>query len=373
MKMKKYMASSMPEVMKKVRAELGPQAVILQSKTVYKGGVFGLFKKKNIEVVAAIDPYAGTGERTPDVIKPAPAFIQQPAPLPADFKKEMQEMKQMIRQLKESKQAAFLYPDVLQPVLKQLKKQGLSEELRQMTADYLLAKWKEERSETANVKVCEWTIEFLTECLSPCLTVNDASAKYIYLLGPTGVGKTTTIAKLASKKVLDEEKKVAFVTTDTYRIAAIEQLKTYAGLLDAPFKVAYSRSDMEEAFQSLAKYDFVFIDTAGHNYREKKYVDDLQNLMLKKNGQSLYYLVLSAASKQEDLEEVINNFTTIQLDGFIFTKVDETKTKGTILNLMYTYKVGTAFITNGQNVPDDLEETMTKSIIQSLFEGKFDE
>ncbi|WP_018392366.1 flagellar biosynthesis protein FlhF [Bacillus sp. 37MA] len=372
MKMKKYMASSMPEVMKKVRAELGPQAVILQSKTVYTGGVFGLFKKKNIEVVAAIDPYIEAVEKTPDV-KSAPASIQQPPPLPADFKKEMLEMKQMIRQLKESKQADFLYPDVLQPVLEQLKRQGLSDELRQMAAEYLLTKWQEERSETTSVKVRKWTIEFLTECLSPCRTVNEETAKYIYLLGPTGVGKTTTIAKLASQKVLDEEKKVAFVTTDTYRIAAIEQLKTYASLLNVPFKVAYSRSDMEEAFHSLTKYDVIFIDTAGRNYREKKYVDDLQNLMSKKKGESLTYLVLSAASKQEDLEEVIHNFTTVQVDGFIFTKVDETKTKGTILNLMYNYKVGTTFITNGQNVPDDLQKTTTISIIQSLFEGTCDE
>ncbi|OKL37121.1 flagellar biosynthesis protein FlhF [Domibacillus mangrovi] len=372
MKIKKYRAPSMPAVMKKVRAELGPQAVILQSKTVYIGGVFGLFKKKNIEVVAAIDPYIETVEKKLDA-KPASAFIQQPPPLPTEFKKEMLEMKQMIRQLKESKQADFLYPDALRPILEQLKTQGLSDELYQMTAEYLLIKWKEERSEATIVNVRRWTIEFLTECLSPCLTVNEEMAKYIYLLGPTGVGKTTTIAKLASQKVLDEEKKVAFVTTDTYRIGAIEQLKTYASLLNVPFKVAYSRSDMEEAFHSLVKYDVLFIDTAGRNYREKKYVDDLQSMMLKKNGESRSYLVLSAASKQEDLEEVIHNFTTVQIDGFIFTKVDETKTKGTIVNLMYTYKVGTIFIANGQNVPDDIKKTMTIDIVQSLFEGARDE
>lgn len=372
MKMKKYMAASMPEVMKKVRADLGPQAVILQSKTVYTGGVFGLFKKKNIEVVAAIDPYIGTVEKTIDG-KSAPLSIQQPSPPPANLNKEMLEMKQMIQQLKELNQPHFLYPDAFQPVLKQLNRQGLSDELCQRTAKHLLIKWKEERSETTSVKVQEWTIEFLTECLSTCRTVTEDTATYIYLFGPTGVGKTTTIAKLASQKVLDEERKVAFVTTDTYRIAAIEQLKTYASLLNIPFKVVYSRSDMEEAFHSFTNYHVIFIDTAGRNYREKKYVDDLRDLMLRKNGESLSYLVLSAASKQADLEEVIDNFKTVQFDGFIFTKVDETKTKGTIVNLMYNYKVGTVYISNGQNVPEDIEKTTIKSIIKSLFESTSDE
>ncbi|OLN22772.1 flagellar biosynthesis protein FlhF [Domibacillus antri] len=367
MKMKKYMAPSMPEVMKKVRAELGPQAVILQSKTVYKGGVLGLFRKKNIEVVAAIDPNAEMIERTIER-KPEPVTIKQHTPLSDELKKDMQEMKQMIRQLKETKQADFLYPEPLQPVLEQLKRQGLSEELLQLTGDHLLEKWREERHRADDRKVRDWAIECLIDCLSSCRTAGPEPAKYIHLLGPTGVGKTTTLAKLASKKVLEKGEKVAFITTDTYRIAAIEQLKTYAGLLDAPFKIAYSRSDMEKAFADLADYDVVFIDTAGRNYREKQYVEDLQALMLKKTVQSLYYLVLSAASKQEDLEEVIENFTSIQLDGFIFTKVDETKTKGTIVNLMYTYKVGISFIANGQNVPDDLSETTPERIIQSLFE-----
>ncbi|OMP68620.1 flagellar biosynthesis protein FlhF [Domibacillus epiphyticus] len=367
MKMKKFMAPSMPEVMKKVRAELGPQAVILQSKTVYKGGMFGLFKKKNIEVVAAIDPYAETFERTAEA-KPAPITVNQPAQVSSELRNEMLEVKQMIRQLKEAKPADFLYPDALQPVLDHLKRQGLSAELWQMTADHLLAKWKEERSEADNSKVRDWAVNFLNERLSLCRTVSNEGAKYFHLLGPTGVGKTTTLAKLASKKVLENGKRVAFITTDTYRIAAIEQLKTYAGLLDAPFKVAYSRNDMEEAFANLSKYDVLFIDTAGRNYREKQYVEDLQKMMTKKTEQSLYYLVLSAASKQEDLEEVIDNFTSIQLDGFIFTKLDETKTKGTIINLMYTYKVGTHFITNGQNVPDDLAEITPEMIIESLFE-----
>ena len=122
------------------------------------------------------------------------------------------------------------------------------------------------------------------------------SKKYINVLGPTGVGKTTTIAKMAARAVLEKKKKVGFITTDTYRIAAIEQLKTYAGLLQAPMEIVYNEQDLQEAMRKFENLDVVFIDTAGRNYKEAKFVQDLQKLIdFEENTET--FLVLSTTSK----------------------------------------------------------------------------
>jgi flagellar biosynthesis protein FlhF len=366
MKVKKYRASSMPEVMKKVRAELGAQAVILQSKTVYSGGFLGLFKKKNIEVVAAVDPNAALVTEMPDTVRP-PVEQKPVLTMPAELKSEMNNMKKMIQELQKSASSSVLYPDAMKSVMDQLERQGILRELRDQTASYLLEKWNVEKAAVTEQQTKEWAFDYLKNCLPSINPNQKKTVKYFYLLGPTGVGKTTTIAKLASKQVLEENKKVAFITMDTYRIAAIEQLKTYAGLLNAPMNVAYSEEDMKQAIREFDSFESVFIDTAGRNYLEGQYVADLQPFIRQRIKESAYFLVLSAAAKEEDLHEIIKNFSSVKMDGFIFTKVDETKTKGLIINLMYTYKVGTSYITNGQNVPDDLIESSNDILIECLF------
>src|SRR5690606_1884729 len=139
--------------------------------------------------------------------------------------------------------------------------------------------------------------------------------KFINFVGPTGVGKTTTIAKLAAQAVLKENKKVAFITTDTYRIAAIDQLKTYAELLQVPLEIIYEDKDFSIAIEKFRNYDLVFIDTAGRNYRDKKYIDDLKKLFGKKNAIHTY-LVLSLSMKEEDMFTVAENFLDFHFDQF---------------------------------------------------------
>ncbi|WNS79711.1 flagellar biosynthesis protein FlhF [Domibacillus sp. DTU_2020_1001157_1_SI_ALB_TIR_016] len=367
MRVKKYLAPSMPEVMKKVRAELGAQAVILQSRTVYSGGIFGLFKKKNIEVVAAIDSAPAAVPAQPEVKRPA--LQEKPASIvPEELKNEMNDMKKMIRDLQKSTASSALYPDMLQPAIDQLSRHGIAKEWIDQTASCLFEKWHTEKEAATARQIREWTLLYLKSCLPDSGSLNKAGVKFSYLLGPTGVGKTTTIAKLASKQVLDFNRKVAFITTDTYRIAAIEQLKTYSGLLNAPMKVAYSREDMNQCMQELSSADAVFIDTAGRNYLDGQYVADLRSLIMQRPEESAYFLVLSATAKEEDLHAIIQNFSSLRIDGFIFTKVDETKTKGALLNLMYTYKRHTAFVSNGQNVPDDLIKLSTEQLVDYIFE-----
>jgi flagellar biosynthesis protein FlhF len=176
--------------------------------------------------------------------------------------------------------------------------------------------------------------------------------KYVNVIGPTGVGKTTTLAKIAADCILKHQKKVAFITTDTYRIAAIEQLKTYAQILNIPIEVCYSLKDFHAAAKKFASYDVVLIDTAGRNFRNKQYVDDLVNVL--DFGMDLEtYLVFALTSKQKDMEDIFRQFSTIKIDKFIFTKADETSVYGSMINLTDKFNIGVAYITTGQNVPDD--------------------
>ena len=192
--------------------------------------------------------------------------------------------------------------------------------------------------------------------------------KYVNVLGPTGVGKTTTIAKIAARALLEHKKKVGFITTDTYRIAAIEQLRTYANLLQAPVEVVYDKQDFKEAIAKMKDLDVVFIDTAGRNYKESKYVDDVKNLIdFDLDMES--YLVLSVTSKEEDMKTIVDKFTSFPIGKFIFTKVDETSSVGPIFNLMKQYGKGVAYYTDGQEVPEDISEATLKKLIDLLLAG----
>ena len=193
--------------------------------------------------------------------------------------------------------------------------------------------------------------------------------KYINVLGPTGVGKTTTIAKMAARSVLEKKKKIGFITTDTYRIAAIEQLKTYAGLLQAPVEIVYNAEDYKKAIEKLDYLDIIFIDTAGRNYKEAKYVNDLQQL-INFNEQAQSFLVVSLTAKERDIESIIEQFDKIPIEKFIFTKLDETNSIGTMFNLMIKYKKGLAYYTNGQEVPEDIEQADLEKLFELFFQGE---
>ncbi len=193
--------------------------------------------------------------------------------------------------------------------------------------------------------------------------------KYIHLIGPTGVGKTTTIAKVAASLV-QSGKRIAFMTTDTYRIGAVEQLKTYADILQVPLEVCYTKDDYLRAIERFANYDHVLIDTAGRNYRDEKYIEELTNLIEFQNGMETF-LVFSLTSKEEDLEAIYDQFSHINVDRFIFTKLDETSRFGALINMPLKYKKGIAFITTGQEVPDDIQLGDSAWILNQLLGDRY--
>ena len=395
MKMKKYNAPSIAEAMKLIRADLGEDAVILNSKVVVTKKLFGLVKQKSFEVVAGVDQVEKKplGPPLPDS---PPNLVQQDErelgvasiPIMKDYEKDSvndetegyssinDELKREIADLKSIMQSVqrqsiqSQYPDELLPFIDYLKRQELSEELITAISDELFKYFKHSDHNISFNEMRELTQSYLRNQLTDveiCGLTYDK--KYINVLGPTGVGKTTTIAKMAARSVLEKKKKVGFITTDTYRIAAIEQLKTYAGLLQAPVEIVYNAEDYQNAIEKLDYLDIIFIDTAGRNYKEAKYVHDLQRLIdFSKEAES--FLVVSLTAKERDIESIIEQFNKIPIEKFIFTKLDETNSIGTMFNLMIKYKKGLAYYTNGQEVPEDIEQADLEKLFELFFQGE---
>jgi flagellar biosynthesis protein FlhF len=192
--------------------------------------------------------------------------------------------------------------------------------------------------------------------------------KVAHFVGPTGVGKTTTIAKLAAEQVLKHQRKVGFITSDTYRIAAVEQLKTYATILNIPLEVVFSPQDLNRAFQKFADRDVIFMDTAGRNFRNEMYVSEL-NALLSTHGNAETFLVLSMTMKYRDMKAVTENFLKFGLDKVLFTKMDETDSYGPIVNLVNHYPLQLSYMANGQSVPDDIAVANEERIVDLLLEG----
>lgn len=203
----------------------------------------------------------------------------------------------------------------------------------------------------------------------------DERKKIIFFIGPTGVGKTTTIAKLASDFKLNKGKSVAMVTADTYRIAAVEQLNTYAGILDVPVSVAYSPSEICGCLNEFSGYDVIFVDTAGRSHKNEEQKDELIELInnVKNGGYDAdieTFLVLSVTTKYKDLINIADTYKEIDDYRLLFTKLDETVTLGNIINLKCYTGSPLSYTTSGQNVPDDIETIDVQKLAKNLLGGE---
>ena len=196
--------------------------------------------------------------------------------------------------------------------------------------------------------------------------------KLVFFIGPTGVGKTTTIAKVASKFRVDEKKKVALLTADTYRIAAAEQLRTYANILEVPFRVIYTVEEINKALEDFKDYDYILIDTAGHSHQNTTQKDNMRNIIhsVDDKVESEVHLVLSATTKYKDLISIADSYKEMADYKLIFTKLDETTTLGNLLNLRLYTGASLSYVTYGQNVPDDIEDFNPQKTVKRLLGGK---
>ncbi len=204
------------------------------------------------------------------------------------------------------------------------------------------------------------------------ITPAESGPKIVLFMGPTGVGKTTTIAKLASDFTMGKKHMVALLTADTYRIAAAEQLRTYANILEAPFRVIYTDEDAKQAVRDFQEYDYIFVDTTGHSHKNEEQLENMRKLLetVKELGEYQAFLVLSATTKYRDLIRVASSYKEFSDFQLIFTKLDETATVGNMFNLKMYTDVPIAYVTCGQNVPDDIELFNPQKTVKQLLGGK---
>lgn len=204
------------------------------------------------------------------------------------------------------------------------------------------------------------------------ITPAQKGPKVIFFVGPTGVGKTTTIAKIASKFCVENGKKVALLTADTYRIAAAEQLRTYANILEIPFRIIYSEEEVEQALTEFKEFDFIMVDTAGHSHQNETQREAMRGFIHSVDGvaEKEVYLVLSATTKYKDLISIVDAYGILTEYKLIFTKLDETTTLGNLLNIKLYTGADLSYVTCGQNVPDDIERFNPQKTVKQLLGGK---
>lgn len=208
-----------------------------------------------------------------------------------------------------------------------------------------------------------------TECIAPS---EGRGAKVVYLIGPTGVGKTTTLAKIASRLAIIDGKKVAMITADTYRMQAASQLESYANIMHIPFHVVYEPGELQEHYETYKEFDYILVDTAGHSHRNEDQRKAMIELVQALDGKAEkeVYLVLSATTKYRDLISISDAYKEVADYRLIFTKLDETSTYGNLFNLRIHTGASLSYVTCGQNVPDDIEVFSPQDTVRKLLAGE---
>ncbi|AVQ37281.1 flagellar biosynthesis protein FlhF [Clostridium botulinum] len=391
MKIKKYVVNDMNEAMTRIRYELGTDAIIISQRKVRKGGFLGLFSKKSLEVTAAIDNYSKekkhnsntedkiNKENNIEVIKKMieernnntkyDNNIDHDTNI-LDSYKEILESKSKSFENKRSKGKEFTETKDLMDEIRDLKKivkdigkneKSYEDENSSLVNFFKDLDLEEESIEKIIKKVSDLEDnleerEKIKRVIENTIDIRSNSVgKVTVLVGPTGVGKTTTIAKLAGKLSLIDKKKVGLITIDTYRIGAVEQLKTYADIMNIPFKVVFSIKDMEKSIIDLDYCDVILVDTTGRSSKNMMQISELRAFIEKIKEKSVH-LVINASTKNKDIETIIKGYTILEYENIIITKLDETSTYGSILTILDKGKKPISFITTGQDVPDDIKE-----------------
>lgn len=422
MQVKKYIVANMQEAIKMIKEDLGSNAIIISTKKVRKGsGTFGLFGKPALEVTAARDE--GAKKRIPESYGPPKARTEQseyqkaltdPAqqyskPKSVNDRKSYENIKDDISELKDIvldmrrgvrreindeatvkhlryelselknlvnnlvAQSGELRDDDLHEnliaIYQQLCFNGIEEKFARRLMNEVKKKIpKEEIFNYSYVKVfvARMFMQVLHIDKDPSVNHGNSETKVLTFLGPTGVGKTTTIAKIAgSLKIENPDLKIGLITIDTFRIAAVQQLQEYAKIIKIPIRVVNDLTQLDHILNEFKNKDLVLIDTAGRSQRDEMQMAELRDFLYERD-EFHNLLVLSSTTKDSDLVEITKRFSTVKLDGVIFTKLDESTSYGSIFNHAIRFKLPLAYLTTGQNVPEDIEVASRERLVDIL-------
>jgi flagellar biosynthesis protein FlhF len=353
---KTYRAGTLKEALAQVRRDLGGGAVILGTREVRRRRMFGLGSRELVEVTAS------DGSERPGVALPtvsvAAAVPASNAALHSQFGEQLSRLHAMVEDLSKHGRLDHLLPDLpgeLVPTYAGLLEAEVPEALARRLVRYVA-----ERIEPDEAHRPEALRDALSEAVESCVQVAPPIAavagtrRVVALVGPTGVGKTTTVAKLAANFKLAHGLKPGLVTVDTYRIAAVEQLRTYAEIIDLPLAVANAPGEMRRAIDELGDVDLVLIDTAGRSPRDEVRIRELADFLAAAQPDEVH-LVLSAVAGERSLRAAVERFAAVHADRLILTKLDEAEGLGGVLAVLGHADRPVSYITTGQAVPDDIE------------------
>ncbi len=413
---KKFLAKTEKEAIEMAKEELGAGAVVMNIKKIQPKGVSRLFVKGKVEVTAALDEnivYDANGEEkeskdseqtgakldltapkfVPDIVADENEESNNVAVIEEKLnslqkmieqqisEKVEEERKNAVEEKEEKKEDETVQKEESKEKSKAdackelIRKQMMQNEVDQSIIDQLMGEVDRSLPKDAALDQILGAIyqKIILMTGQPYLVedVEESGAKYVFLLGSTGVGKTTTIAKIASKLKLEKKKNIALVTADTYRIAAVEQLKTYANILSVPLSVVYRPEELGEMIEELEQYDMCLIDTAGCSHKNKEQLDELSRLLDQiPISKREVYLVMNAGTKCSDLKQISDIYSKITDYSLIFTKLDETSSAGIMLNMRMHTNRPLSYVTWGQNVPDDIGMVDNQKIAKKLLGGK---
>ena len=400
---KKFQGKTEAEATENAKKELGNGVVVMNVKNLKKKSIFSFFKPKLVEVTVALEDdterFAVPKKETAHTgIAPAitrPVNIAPVTEPPKEEEKKVEVLEEKI--------------DSIQNMLAaQIQKQEESQEEKQAEAKKEDVAAKDENivrfmkllynmmlENEVDEKYINQIMDEIEKVHKPGMPFDYALAntyqkmilkfgkpsgispatngpKVVFYVGPTGVGKTTTIAKIASKFSVEDKKKVALLTADTYRIAAAEQLRTYANILEVPFRVIYTVEEIETALRDFKDFDYIFVDTAGHSHQNTAQKDNMNSFVHCLDGlvEKEVYLVVSATTKYRDLISIADSYKEMADFKLIFTKLDETTALGNLLNLKLYTGAELSYVTCGQNVPDDIENFSPQKTVKQLLGGK---
>ncbi|MDI6703094.1 MAG: flagellar biosynthesis protein FlhF [bacterium] len=376
MKYKRYEAPTLQQAILKMTIDLGKDAILVSHRTTRKGGLFGLFGKKVVEVTGALpsrikNPSTSSPEVKPSITSPSKVKGNNPQGDEInEIQRELQEIKQRMEIMFEEMKVGVSskYPgksgELYMRLIQSEVEEGLAEDLIKKIIAESSSKELEDKSLLQhNLERC---IMDLIEVSGPIKL--DSHPKVVILVGPTGVGKTTTLAKLAADFAFEKDCKVALITIDTYRIAAVEQLKTYAEILGVPLHIVFSPQEFGEAIRQLENFDLILVDTAGRSQRNHQQMQELKIFIENCGFELESILLLSATTKYKEMLDITESFKKVSFNKILFTKLDETVTFGPILNILTKVPKPLCYVTLGQNVPEDIEVADPKKIARLILE-----
>ncbi len=424
---KKFQANTETEAIMLAKEDLGKDAIVMNIKTIKPKGMFKIFRKTKVEVTAAVDE-GNSQEQRQEKKQESRVTSQFNAQIDEKLHPEMKKESEESKEAKELEEKLNSLAMLLEQQIENQKKENqksagnktardasdsgkeagdkeqekkaesskqeeisekdslknksidlIIEQLTSNEVSYTYAKQiMDEITGSGNIRTLEDMLSMvyqkiilkIGEMKPISFSEDDKKPKVIFFVGPTGVGKTTTIAKLSSKLLLEEKKKIVIFTSDTYRIAAVEQIKTYANILSIPVEVVYEKKDLDTLLSKYKDYDYLLMDTAGRSHKNKEQVDDLKNLFDAFSEYSMMtYLVLSATTKYKDLKKITALYEDITDYNLIFTKLDETDAIGNILNIKLDTGRPLSYVSYGQNVPDDIEVMNPQIIAKQVLGG----